>query len=213
MEDQKKKKPIPRKRVTLYLRELSVVVLGIVITLGATGLIGKLQEKKNTDQYLHAIRLELEENLGELQKSSEFYERNFRLSQLLSTYGIDDAPQDSLALYNDVYGQFFTLAFNTNAFDMMKASGAMRLIKDKELLQSIWGCYSLLNQVQINSNNYMEKKLTETFRAVQESGTPRIDDMSNPHHRKLVSFYSIGWGITPLIDTCSKKIEETLMMY
>ena len=211
-QEKTQKRRSPRRKI-LYLRELSVVVVGIVITLGANGLINKVQEKKDVREYLDAIRMELEENLSKMGEYREFYRRNGELSDLIATYGIDAVPQDSLARYDDIFNNIISIAFKTNAFEMMKDSGAMRLIKDKEFLQSIWASYSLLERFEHNSNSYMDRKLNETYLAVQESNTPNLDDMSNPHQRRWFSFYAFRFGIDNIMNECIEKIEETLTLF
>ena len=49
-----------------YLRELSVVVVGIAITFGISNWISNRNSKKDLEEYLNAIRLELNINVEEI---------------------------------------------------------------------------------------------------------------------------------------------------
>lgn len=54
-----------------YLRELSIIVIGIAITLGISNWISHRNSKKEHEQYLNSIKLELRTNIGMIENEIE----------------------------------------------------------------------------------------------------------------------------------------------
>ena len=59
------------KKIGKYLREISVVVIGVAITLSVSVWLGNRNEKKDIALHLHAIKMELEENEKNLENLIE----------------------------------------------------------------------------------------------------------------------------------------------
>jgi hypothetical protein len=57
---------ISMKKIGKYLREISVVVIGVAVTLSASYWLGVKSEKRDIALHLHAIKMELEENAQDL---------------------------------------------------------------------------------------------------------------------------------------------------
>ena len=61
------------KKVGKYLREISVVVIGVAITLSASFWINNRNDKRDMNLYLYAIKLELDENIKFLEKEATIW--------------------------------------------------------------------------------------------------------------------------------------------
>lgn len=141
-----------------YLRELSVVIVGIAITFTGSSLINRCSDKNDLNMYLNAVKLELEDNLKLAEERSAYFYKSTLLNDYLRSEIPEQLNTDTLRSYRDITHNFSFLIYKTSAFDMFKTSGAMRQIKDKKLLQNIWDCYTKLEQVKLESDHYMQNK-------------------------------------------------------
>ena len=155
-------------KIGKYLRELSVVVLGVAITLSASVWISSKNEKRDIALHLQAIRMELEENAKDIGDIVEFLKPTVRYVTYLQSHNKKSLNKDTLASYATVVYTVSPMAtFKTNAFEMFRNSGTMRLMNDRELLLAIWNVYDELTFLKQLSDehvkrhwNYMEKDMS-----------------------------------------------------
>jgi hypothetical protein len=162
------------KTIGKYLRELSVIVVGVTITVSIGLLVNKSNSRKELKQYLHAVKLELEENIKSLDKQIFFLERSWKYANYLQSHDIKSLNPDSINSYSipdTIY--FFSIPYNllfitykTNAYEMFKASGMMRLLGDKELMLSIWNVYSNLEELKLIHDIYSQVKKDEGMKEI-----------------------------------------------
>jgi hypothetical protein len=160
------KSKIPMTKIVKYLRELSIIITGIVITVGFGLWVNKNNIRKDQKQYLDAIVLELKENA----ESFDFYAKKLQkcvgYSNYLRSHDDKSINQDSINYYaystgNHEIGWGNTnpvTLYNEDAFEMFKSSGAMRQIDDKELLLSIWKVYHLMKCTQNEIDDHLRYK-------------------------------------------------------
>jgi hypothetical protein len=196
------------KSLLKYLRELSVVVTGIAITLIASDRISNSNEKKDLHRYLSAVKIELEENLEIVKEKREFYQKSAQFGYYLRSRKIDEAETDSFIKYSDITGHIFFLTYKSSSFEMLKVSGVMRLIKDKALLNAIIDCYAMLEEAKYDSDSYMNRKMDEIFKAVLENAGPPTG-IRDHRYKRLYTFFSIDFDIEHIKD-CSQRIQETI---
>jgi hypothetical protein len=197
------------KSLLKYLRELSVVVAGIAITLIASDRISNSNEKKDLRRYLSAVKIELEENLEIVKEKREFYQKSAQFGNYLRARKIDEIDVDSLRKYNDLTAFIFFLTYKSSSFEMLKVSGVMRLIKDKALLNAIIDCYTMLEETKYDSDMYMNKKTDEVFKAILENDGPP-NDIRDPRYKRLYTFYSIDFDLETIFKDCSQQIQKAL---
>lgn len=150
-------------RATLkFFRDLLVVVAGIAVTLYATNWITQRNEKRDMKLYLNAIKLELERNVQYIDYFTGLLQNSVKFSNYLQNNDRKSLNKDSIDSYSNdgglVYYQLSNLLFKRNAFEMFKNSGLMRLMDDKELLQSIWDTYSPLDNLKTFLDMGLSKK-------------------------------------------------------
>jgi len=146
------------KKFKNYLVEISVVVIGVAITLSASYWLGINNEKRDVTLHLNAIKLELEENIKELDNVIEWLKPSVKYTEYLQSDDRKSLNKDTIEkYYSDAYSvNIYT--FKTNAFEMFKNSGVMRLIDDKELLLSIWEVYDCIGFVKETLNWFFQVK-------------------------------------------------------
>ena len=197
--------------VLKYLRELSIVALGIAITFIVSDCIGKRNQQKDMKRHLNAVKLELEENLKIVQEKADFYELAANFSNYLLSTDYESLNPDSLEKFNETIRYVFVMTYKTSAFEMLKISGAMRLIKNEEMLRSILESYTLLEEAKYNSDIYMNKKLTEIYEFFIENQFKVTDIFINENSR-LYSFFALYMNVEDSFQNCAAQIKYTLKM-
>ncbi len=205
---------------TNYLREISVVVLGVAITLLAGAWINNHQAKKQLRGYLSAVKMEMQYNLALLEDHQPFYDRMESFVTYLVSHPREDLEADSMEHhslyrpYNSVINDFFTLAVETSAYDMLKSSGAMNNIKDLDFLQSIMKCYNDLAVQKKNSDEYMDRKLDLLYRCVVENQLLFTEfDLLDSRMSELFYFMATSHFLHKTNQNCILNLENTLEIF
>ena len=140
-----KKSKKSMKTIVTYIRDFSIVVAGIAVTLYINDKVSNQGEKRDLKLYLNTIMMELEENTKEINEAIEYLQPAVRYADYLTSHTKDSMNMDTIKMYEKAYSTSAWFTFNTNAFDMFKTSGIMRLVDSKELLLSIWDVYTSIN--------------------------------------------------------------------
>ena len=141
-----------------YLRELSVVVVGIALTLGVGAWISHRNSQKDLEQYLNTIKLELKRNIEQIEDEINALDEPVNYSRYLLSHNEASLDADTIQKY---YVAINTIRFykaKYNAFEMFKSSGNMRLISNKELMLSIWEAYDEVDLFQVEFQGYYNDK-------------------------------------------------------
>ncbi len=158
--------------------------------------------------------MELEDNLEKVKEDMEFYERKAAFTQYLSKVKQADIDNDSLMKYDEVIRNFFTTTFKTSAFEMLKISGVMSLVKDKVLLQSILDTYSSLDETASASNVYMNRKLDEIYKNLLENDEIySLVDLFRLKNSRLYRFFVIHANVEDSFKDTEQQINETLSLF
>ena len=160
-----KKLKISAAPVLKFLRELSVIVTGIIITVGLGFWVNSINNKNDLKLNLDTIVIELEENAKTFDRYAKWMQKSVRYSEYIQSNDKNALNQDSLEYYSGSSGFYesdnidygcgylnvnsLVNYFTTNAFEMLKSSGTMRQVKDKKLLLSIWEAYT---QIEYTKN-------------------------------------------------------------
>ena len=146
---------ISMTKIGKYLRELSVVVAGIFITVGIGLWVNSINVKKDQKQYLDAIILELKENAENFDNYAKLLQKSVRYSNYLNSNDEKSYNLDSIQFYafsgsdGIGWGNWTpVILYSENAFEMFKSSGDMRHVSDKDLLLSVWHVYYYMKQTQ-----------------------------------------------------------------
>ncbi len=198
-----------------YLRELSIVVVGIAITFSISNWISYRNEQKNLERYLEMVKMELEDNLKIVQDQFDFYDRTGTFAKYLYFSGKQENVQaDSLAKYYDVMRDLKYMIYQTSAFEMLKSSGSMRLIKDKKQLKSIMDCYNLLERAKNRGEKEMNLKENVLHSIIEENGAnEQVFDLRKPENKRLFNHFSIYTASEGNFRDGVEQIKKTLSMF
>jgi len=139
-------------------RDVMVVVIGIAITFSLNNWMNNKNERKDMQQYLNALKIELQENLDQVENRAIYHKEAMQLCKYLHSQKPETCQLDSLERYDWIISGTYPFFYKTSAFEMLKMSGYMRLIKDKELLSDIWNSYQGLELLKLSNESYMQKK-------------------------------------------------------
>ncbi|MDR1199588.1 MAG: hypothetical protein LBK94_11380 [Prevotellaceae bacterium] len=196
------KTKIPAGKIAKYLRELSVVVIGIAITLSVNSWLTTRNEKKDMALYLNAVKLELETNLVNIKWLTGEVEKEVGYSRYLLSHDKNALDPDSIRFYESEHYSIRGVIAKFNAFDMFKASGSMRYIKGKEVLVSIWDAYSDLETYKLQLMDYHNKeKYEEGKREMQ------LKQEGKPIAVPMYGFYTSQMKYTfDMLDGCKRAV-------
>ena len=206
------------KAIVKYLRELSIIVAGIAVTIGSGFWINSHNNRNDQKQYLDAIQMELEDNAQKFDEYAKWLQKPFRYMDYIRLTDVQSINTDTLNFFvvtdSDGCGIFFVESvvakFPTNAFEMFKFSGAMRQIERKELLQSIWEAYTLIETSKLNLDRFFQLKQEETMKFVQLNLDGKADDVI-----PMEAFHTSGipYEMVRNCEQTSAAIKETLSKF
>jgi hypothetical protein len=204
-----------------YLRELSIIIFGVAVTLCAGYWISVKNEERDMKLYLNAVKIELEENMKHLEEEAEKFIPTHQYSEYLRSHKKNELNKDSLKAYSNVWYYAASCNFKNNAFEMFKSSGVMRLVKDKELLLSIWDAYKELDNITEQTEFFMQEKWVEMkkeiFTVLNENKIKNDSDISSilGEDLKMIPMYNfhiMGLDVVTLgkYEDALKSTKETI---
>lgn len=143
-----------------YVRQISVVVIGILITFAGSNLITNCSEKRDVQDIMLLIRDEMENNRDRFKGAIAEFNIDERISTLLVEHDmkLQTIPEDSLRQFGFVLGHYRIFSYQKNAMDMLKSSMLMQKISDKEFLLSLIGAYETLENFKFLITDYYDLK-------------------------------------------------------
>lgn len=144
-----------------YMLQLSVVILGIVITFAGSGLIERWQRQRQVKMTMQLIVEELHTNRALAGYVCEKLEYDRRGMLMFQSYDmdIDAIPVDSLHQYGLLIGAHRSFVLQADALEVLKASGAISSVGDKQFLMKLLGCYNKLKMFGQNVDSYNVRKI------------------------------------------------------
>ena len=208
------------KRSFKYIRELSVIVIGIAITLGANNLINLNKDKEDLQRYLDAVQIEMEMNNELTKYLREKYILIEACSKYLNSVEAGKYNVDSLIKHKKAFQATLPIKYSTNAFEMLKISGLMRLIKDDSYFKSIILCYSTINEIEVFDNALISvqaeihKKMVFDSSGYNHPLIGLIDNYSDPLYRPLYIYMTfVVFDAGNIVWMCSRSIEQTSALF
>lgn len=143
-----------------FVRQIAVVVIGVVITFIGSDLITQNSEKKDIRSTMSLIRDELKSNREKYEDIVAEFREDEALSTLLAEHDLKvrTIPEDSLKQYAFVLGHIRGFSYTQNALDILKSSMLMQKIPDKDLLLQLTEIYEVLNGFKLTMDAYYEMK-------------------------------------------------------
>ena len=142
-----------------YALQLSVVIIGIVVTFAGSGLISRWVGQRQVKTVMQLVVSELEQNREMLRDvcSSLDYDRRGML-MFMEYDGLEDIPADSLAHYSLLLSYLPSYRPQQEALEVLKSSDIVSAVGDKQFLADIFGCYNRLNDFRENVAMYSGRK-------------------------------------------------------
>jgi len=179
------------QKIGKYFRELSIVVVGVAITLSFSYWIGNRSEKRDLALYLNALKLELEANIQIIDTEIEYLQDWENYARYLNSHDMQSLHPDSIRWRDyEGLGRVKNVVFQTGAFEMLKNSGTMRLIKDKDLLQAIWNAYLRLEKIRFDIDTYYELKSEYAKKENQLDLEGKVNTI--PLYDFFTTYYKLG---------------------
>ena len=214
------------KQTGKYFRELSIVVIGVAITVSIGLWINKKNNEKDLKQYLKITKMELEENAKKLDWYGIWMGKSVRYAIYLQSNDYNSLNKDSLDYYcwstsfikdyTDGINRGGCGYMNTNsyvdvftiyAFEMLKISGIVRQINDKELLRSIWESYSQIEYTINFIESIFQEKTEEAKKESQllAEGKPVVFPM-----QAIYGTSELSVSIVYICRKTSQQLKETI---
>jgi len=97
------KAKISFEKIGKYLREISVVVIGVAITLSVSYWITSKTEKRDMALYMNTIKLELTENKKTLDEIEQHLQKSLNYTVYLLSLNQKLPHADTIRFYSDTY--------------------------------------------------------------------------------------------------------------
>ncbi len=205
---------IKTEKIGEFLSEIVIIVIGVAITLAANNWITNRNAEKDTALYLEAIKLELEENKRALEDANDnLVQNSINYSNYLRLHDKKEMNIDTLIYYwGNVAFNSTPITFKFSAFEMFKTSGNMRLVKNKELLLSLWNTYAELAERKRGLEEMMNLKTEEMKKYFYLNSLPREALLKDP---PMYNFYVNMYGAQvhrSMVSRAMYFLDETLSM-
>lgn len=143
-----------------YALQLSVVVIGIVVTFAGSGLIERWRTAREVRATMLLVHAELENNRLDFKEVWDYQQWEMRACRVLTDNRRDlkRIPRDTLASFNPVYGRIHFFHPRRDAFDVLKNSGLMSSVRDKDFLLTVTQGYAALADLEENVRMYYQIK-------------------------------------------------------
>lgn len=187
------------KSFSRYLREISIVVIGIAITLGLNGWFTHTNSKKEHKQYLNTLKLELMANVEIIENEIDLLDASANYSRYLLSHDRESVDPDTIKKYQYAITQLREAKLKYNAFEMFKSSGSMRLISNKDLLLTIWDVYDQIDDFRDEFQAYYTHKGDKLNQEAQSNPSENIVTMYD--------FFATGYPINLQKRGKSKLLE------
>lgn len=155
-----KKKPFSKWTWREYALQLSVVIIGIVVTFVGSDLISRWSRQRQVRTVMRMIVGELNTNREHLDRCCDrlILDRQGMLMFDCYERDVERIPADSLERYMSMLGSTQDFLPQSDALEVLKTSGAIQSVRDNGLLMQILGCYRALEEFGREVDNYNRRK-------------------------------------------------------
>ena len=135
-----------------YALQLSVVIIGIVVTFAGSGLIERWRVAREVRATMLLVHAELETNRADFMQVWDYQQWEMRACKFLTDNRRDlkRIPSDTLASFDPVYGRIHFFHPRRDAFEVLKNSGLMSSVPDKDFLLAVTQGYAVLADLEEN---------------------------------------------------------------
>lgn len=196
------KKTLKSWNIGDYIRQLSVIVIGIIITFMGSDAISNYTKKKELRTVMSLIKEELKYNRENLQLSKKKYNNDQHISLLILQHSgrYEEIPTDTLVKYSTLLSNISSFEYTEDAMEVLKNSSLMQQVSDKKLLLHLIQTYAAMKRVKNDVAAYYEMKhdiISPLFLSLEEKS-------------RNLSFSSLSLWEYCLSDTRMKNFVRTI---
>lgn len=151
----------PDRKFRDYIIQLSIVVLGILITFTMSDVIGKYNQNREVNKAMQLVKEELTLNKMTLQSLDTMLRADKGAARFILRHqsSLADAPSDSLDMYGSRLFFWYTITFGYDAMEMLKASGVFQKIDDSDIAFLVIKSYREVKQSEDIYKVYADMKM------------------------------------------------------
>ena len=156
----KKKKSFSAWTWRDYVLQLSVVIIGIVVTFAGSGMLERSRQARDVRAAMVLVHSELETNRMKIREVWDWVQREADAYRILTEHRRDlkGIPQDTMASFAPVFGRILSFHPRQDAFEVLKNSGLMASVRDKDFLLTVTQGYATLAELEENVGLYFKLK-------------------------------------------------------
>lgn len=153
-------RPSPRWTWREYALQLSVVVIGIVVTFAGSGMLERSRQARDVRAAMVLVHSELETNRMKIREVGDWIRREADAYRVLTQHRRDlkRIPQDTMDSFAPVFGRILSFHSRQDAFEVLKNSGLMASVRDKDFLLAVTQGYATLAELEENVGLYFKLK-------------------------------------------------------
>lgn len=220
------KKVIGSWKLGDYFRQLSVVILGIIVTFAASDALTEYTQSREIRSTLQLVKNELESDLEALRWISGRVELEQRVCTYIVEYrdNLEKASEDTLRKYQWIPFQTRDFLYTKDALDLLKTSALFQKIKPRTVCLQVIEAYNALESSMMTVRTYYEAKDSYTTRLMLDGNVDfyemgfRLpvrefwrDLLATREGRLICNFSANNFGEGPF-DERIKIVEKTIGM-
>lgn len=226
---QKTKKNFTSWKIGDYILQLSVVVLGIIITFTISDLVAERAKEKEIEKAMQLIKSECELNIKRVQDTASIFHDEQHASTYIISFRdhMSEANTDSLLLYSSYPFYSHLFAYHNDAMEMLKTSSLIQHVDNKDLVLQIVKSYTALENLKVFHKWYydvkekigdrinMNKNFTSSYEALYNTnGVQQLWDLylDNKDIYDLLKFISAGANFDSNTNDPIQMLEQTIIM-
>lgn len=148
-------------RIGDYIRQLSVVVVGIIITFAGSNFISERNNQKKLKTALQLVKNELTANRTEIESMKKRFDKERDFGNYINRYRDSIRKADADSLYNNqnIFFQTVDFTYYEDAMEMLKTSTLIQQIEDQELAMQLAKTYGEIRMSHANLRFYYSSKM------------------------------------------------------
>lgn len=144
-----------------YFRQLSIVILGIVVTFMASDALSEYSKSRELKKAMQLVREELSLNRENVRKIADWVKMNQYVGIMMLQAGknLEGIPDDTLRKYVNIPFQTEDFLYTNHALELLKTSSLFQQMRDKEHALQLIKAYAELESVARTMDFFMKEKI------------------------------------------------------
>lgn len=144
-----------------YFRQLSIVILGIVVTFMASDAISEYSKSRELKKAMQLVREELRLNRENVHKIADWVKMNQYVGTMMlqARKNLEGIPDDTLRKYVNIPFQSEDFLYTNHALELLKTSSLFQQMRDKEHALQLIKAYAELELVARTMDFFMTEKI------------------------------------------------------